>query len=209
MTDLLQVLQESVAATEGVIARIDPSAWEQPNPNPGWSNQDALDHLVKVTALIAKAFGAELGEHCSGPAAAPDFGEVAAKMLGAMKAPGAFDGVATLPWGEAPRASVLPLAITEVLLHGWDLAAGTDQAVSWGRRHRAGRSGHRQRSARRQGRRPLRRARQRTGERDSHGASGGPLRKEPARLSFRAPGLLGCWACDLLWLPWLLSPALQ
>ena len=131
MTDLLQVLQDSVAATEGVIARIDPSAWEQPNPNPGWSNQDALDHLVKVTALIAKAFGAELGEHCSGPAAAPDFGEVAAKMLGAMKAPGAFDGVATLPWGEAPRASVLPLAITEVLLHGWDLAAGTDQAVSW------------------------------------------------------------------------------
>ena len=131
MTDLLQVLQDSVAATEGVIARIDPSAWEQPNPNPGWSNQDALDHLVKVTALIAKAFGAELGEHCSGPAAAPDFGEVAAKMLGAMKAPGAFDGVATLPWGEAPRASVLPLAITEVLLHGWDLAAGTDQEVSW------------------------------------------------------------------------------
>lgn len=131
MTDLLQVLQESVAATEGVIARIDPSAWEQPNPNPGWSNQDALDHLVKVTALIAKAFGAELGEHRSGPAAGPDFGEVAAKMLDAMKAPGALDGVAALPWGEAPRASVLPLAITEVLLHGWDLAAGTDQEVSW------------------------------------------------------------------------------
>jgi uncharacterized protein (TIGR03086 family) len=69
----------------------------------------------------------------SGLADVPDRGLVeayrdsAGALLAAFRQPGVLDRVHTVPIGPVPGIAALHLRITEVLVHGWDLARATGQ----------------------------------------------------------------------------------
>jgi uncharacterized protein (TIGR03083 family) len=92
------------------------------------------------------------------PAAAIPHG--ATDNVEAWRRPGALDGDRTYPFGTFPAPAALLLNVTEVVMHGWDLANATGQdrpstraspppSTNSGRPSRSTRSGPRVRSARR------------------------------------------------------------
>lgn len=129
--ELLTALKEALSATETVIGAVTKQQFKDASPNPGWDNHDALDHLVKVVVIMARALGAQDLKNAPKHSTAADFNEAATALVSAAEQPGALDATVSLPWGEAPAVDVLRTALTEVMVHGWDLAQGTDQQVTW------------------------------------------------------------------------------
>ena len=97
---------------------------------------DLVTHVVAGNSLFA---GALRGGHA--PAAPhvafiPEAGllnayrDSAAELLGAFREPGALDRIVTVPFGTIPGVVALHLRITELQVHGWDLARATGQPAT-------------------------------------------------------------------------------
>jgi len=103
----------------------------RPTPCTGWSVADLLDHL----AVVAAGFTAlARGEDDPGPGDGPwDAArrEALARDLEATavawRAPEAWDGTAGAPGPELPRATWGRIALTELVVHAWDLARALDR----------------------------------------------------------------------------------
>lgn len=128
---LLTALKEAVTATQDVVGNVTKNQFEAASPNPDWDNHDAMDHLVKVVVIMARALGAQDLKNAPKHSSAEDFSVAARALIAASERPGVLETTVALPWGEAPAVDVLRTALTEIMVHGWDLAQGTDQQVTW------------------------------------------------------------------------------
>ena len=108
--------------TDQLIAAVQEEQWAGPTPCAGWSVRDLVTHVVAGNSLFAAALRG--GQ----PPAAPQ--DSAAGLLGAFREPGALDVMVTVPFGTVPGVVALHLRITELLVHGWDLARATGQAAT-------------------------------------------------------------------------------
>lgn len=128
-TSPVDQLSLALDATGAVIARIGPEQWIAPTPCAGWSVADLVSHLVTGN----HAFAASVGGGPPPAASLPDsdlagaYLDSAASVLSAFAQPGALERVVTVPFGTVPGMVALHLRITEVLVHGWDLARATGQ----------------------------------------------------------------------------------
>jgi len=127
-------LAEALDATGQLIATVPAARWADPTPCPGWTVRDLVGHLVAGNARFAGAFGS------AGPGRLDLTAETdllaayrssAAALLEAVGQPGALDKIVTVPFGAVPGIVALHLRITEVLVHGWDLARATGQLVAF------------------------------------------------------------------------------
>jgi uncharacterized protein (TIGR03086 family) len=106
--------------------------WADPTPCPGWTVRDLVSHLVAGNALFAAAFGRpDPDDLDAGADLLAAYRSSAAALLEAVGQPGALDQIVTVPFGTVPGAVALHLRITEVLVHGWDLARATGQLVAF------------------------------------------------------------------------------
>jgi uncharacterized protein (TIGR03086 family) len=131
-TDPGSQLSAALDATGQVIAAVADDQWAGPTPCPDWSVRDLAGHLVGGNYLFASALRGEPPPERRG--AAPPDGEMLGAyrdsgraLLDAFGQPGALERVVTVPFGTVPGAVALHLRLTELLVHGWDLARATGQ----------------------------------------------------------------------------------
>jgi uncharacterized protein (TIGR03086 family) len=129
-------LAEALDATGQLIATVRGARWADPTPCPGWTVRYLVSHLVTGNARFAGSFGSQYQppseqDLAAGTDLLPAYRDSAAALLEALGQPGALDKVVTVPFGTIPGIVALHLRITEVLVHGWDLASATGQLVAF------------------------------------------------------------------------------
>ncbi len=100
--------------------------WGADTPCEGWCVQDLVDHAVGVQQQVAGGLlGLQLEEGAGWPA-------VRDGMIAAMEDPSVLDGeLPQGPFGPMPKAMMLGVATSDLLIHTWDLARaiGADEAL--------------------------------------------------------------------------------
>lgn len=100
--------------------------------------RDLINHVTGGATMFAAAFehgsvpddelavimGDVLGDD---PSAA--YAAASERVQAAYHAPGALEGMVSLPFGEFPREAALGIAVFDVGLHAWDLAQATGQEL--------------------------------------------------------------------------------
>ncbi len=129
--DLLAALDRALDGADLLIAGIDARQWSAPTPCTEWDVRALVAHvasgMLNVAALVR---GEPRADHAADrmaddPVAA--YRSAAATMRAAFAAPGALDRTYQSPIGPAPGSVLAHLRITELLVHGWDLARATGQ----------------------------------------------------------------------------------
>ena len=128
----VDMLERSLQRTGAVVSNIDAGRLGDPTGCPEWTVGNLLAHVI--TGFHSMAAGAEskvveMSEDTShlGDDHLAAYREAADAALRAFERPGAMDKTFTLPWGDTPASMALFLAVTDATVHGWDLAAATDQ----------------------------------------------------------------------------------
>lgn len=131
-------LGPQAAEVARVVAGVRADQLCHPTPCPDMNVAALLDHVVGLTLAFRRS--AEKAEGTGGPVADaanldPDWRTVLPEQLDALATawgrPVAWEGTTTIAGMEMPAADVGLIALNEVLVHGWDLAAAT------GRHYRA------------------------------------------------------------------------
>jgi uncharacterized protein (TIGR03086 family) len=131
LTDLARVL----AATEAIVAGIQPAQWPSPTPCTELDVRAVLNHLVLGNLLFAAIVRGKTppdrsADHLgSDPLAA--FQRAARELQEAFAAPGVLQSVYTAPFGTGPGLALVHVRIVEALVHGWDLARATGQPAAF------------------------------------------------------------------------------
>ena len=129
-------LSHALDFADQLIAAVQDGQWAGPTPCAGWSVRDLVTHVVAGNSLFAAALRGGQPPAAPQGTVMPDAGllnayrDSAAGLLGAFREPGALDVMVTVPFGTVPGVVALHLRITELLVHGWDLARATGQPAS-------------------------------------------------------------------------------
>ncbi len=130
-TDLLAALDRALASTDRLIAGIDAGQWSTPTPCTEWDVRALVTHVTSGMLNFAALVRGDprpdgtADDQADDPVAA--YRSAAATMRAAFGAPGALDRIYPSPIGPAPGSVLVHLRITELLVHGWDLARATGQ----------------------------------------------------------------------------------
>ena len=147
--DPITALTRALSATEEIVTGIDGGQWSADTVCADWNVGELLDHLVAGNNQLVAALGGERAAETS-PAGAPEensagqaaaavdldddpvtaYRRSAAGLQRAFAAPGVLEQMVTVPFGTVPGAVALHLRITEILVHGWDLAQATGQPTT-------------------------------------------------------------------------------
>ena len=130
-TDLLAALDRALAGTDRLITGIDARQWSAPTPCTEWDVQALVTHVTSGMLTFAALVRGEPQPDRSPAQPADDpvaaYRSAAATMRAAFGAPSALDRIYPSPIGPAPGSVLVHLRITELLVHGWDLARATGQ----------------------------------------------------------------------------------
>jgi uncharacterized protein (TIGR03086 family) len=122
-------LTRALEATGALVEGVRPDQWDAATALPGWSVRDLVEHLVAGTRTVsARLLDRPEVEPSEDLAAAYRQGGQA--LLEAFAEPGVFERMVTVPAGTVPGAVALHLRLTELLVHGWDLARATGQPTT-------------------------------------------------------------------------------
>ena len=133
--DSLVDLAPQAAVVADVIAGVRDEQLTDPTPCEGTPVAGLLDHFVGLT--LAFRMGAEKTPQLGAPSAkaenlAPDWRTRLPEQLDALVAawgkPAAWEGFTEVGGARLPAAAMGLVALNEVLVHGWDLAAATGQS---------------------------------------------------------------------------------
>ncbi|MEO6702690.1 MAG: TIGR03086 family metal-binding protein [Jatrophihabitantaceae bacterium] len=131
-TDIAELLRTALQTTGQVVEPITDEQWTAPTPCSEWDVRELLQHLVAGNRRFAAILR---GEQPSASAAGDDtpagYRTAAEELLLAVQRPGALDRIVTVPFGTVPAIVALDLRITELLVHGWDLARATGQQLDF------------------------------------------------------------------------------
>lgn len=131
-----------VAALEGAYARatalaaeLDPHDLERPTPCAGWDVRAVLNHLLGTMRMFAIVNeGGVAGEDAGDLVGDDAHGAVQEGVrvnLRTWRAPKAFDGDRSFPFGTFPASAAALMNLSEVIVHTWDVgqAIGRDVTV--------------------------------------------------------------------------------
>ena len=130
-------LPTALSRVRAVVAGVGEDDLGRPTPCTDWTVADLVDHVISGNRMFASILRGEQTRAVSGDRRAGlgpvDADRVAAydraadELLTAFRTDGALERVITVPFGTVPGSVALHLRLTELLVHGWDLARATDQ----------------------------------------------------------------------------------
>jgi len=124
----VEQLADVAERTGRLVAGIKPDQWGDPTPCFEWDVQSLVAHLINGNIIFAAVIGGKPPTYHSLRA---DFEESATSLLAAFSQPGALDQVVQVPFGRASGVIALHLRLTELVVHGWDLARATGQPADF------------------------------------------------------------------------------
>ncbi|SEP28829.1 TIGR03086 family metal-binding protein [Trujillonella endophytica] len=133
METLQQALAAAVTETARVVGAISDEQLPGPTPCAGTPVAGLLDHLDGLALAFALAAQKRPagGADASAAALTPDWRaripERLAALAEAWREPAAWEGTAEAGGVAMPAPAMAAVAVDEVLVHGWDLAAATGQ----------------------------------------------------------------------------------
>jgi uncharacterized protein (TIGR03086 family) len=131
-------MTDAADAAARTVANVDASQFGRPTPCTEWDVRTLLNHLIVWTSysLEARANGESVGQDVIDRDFAADAGFAAAyrarldRALTAWADPATWERSLDVMGSPMPSADVAALSISEMVLHGWDLAAATGQAYT-------------------------------------------------------------------------------
>ena len=138
-SDPVDQLATAFDATGQILIAVRDEQWSAPTPCSEWTVRDLVGHMVTSNHAFVRILNGEPARAPGGTT--PEAPAAAGRMAGwwrptatprrrwsaAFRQPGVLDRVHTVPIGPVPGIAALHLRITEVLVHGWDLARATGQ----------------------------------------------------------------------------------
>jgi len=126
-------LARALDATGQVVDAVTADQWAAATPCTDWTAADLLRHLVLGNSRFAAAVSGDPLPEDAGPDSGlpAAYRESGAALLAAFGAPGALERIVTVPFGTVPGSVALHLRVTEILVHGWDLAKATGQSAEF------------------------------------------------------------------------------
>jgi uncharacterized protein (TIGR03086 family) len=130
--DPVNQLSAALECTGKVIDAVGADQWKLPTPCTDWNVTELVAHLASGNARFEAALRHQDPADDRTVDADPvsTYKRSIPRLLDAFRAPGAMDEPVTVPFGTVPGAVAANLRLTEVLVHGWDLAQATDQPTS-------------------------------------------------------------------------------
>jgi uncharacterized protein (TIGR03086 family) len=101
-------------------------------PCPDWTVGDLLNHIIGGCLAVSSGAAGEARpiddgvDHAAGGHVAA-FEDAARGAIEAFQVPGALESKFEMSWGDTPGTVALGLAVTDAVVHGWDLATATGQ----------------------------------------------------------------------------------
>jgi len=129
--DLMASLDRALSGVGRLIAGVEADQWSAPTPCAGWDVRALVDHLASSSLNVAALVRDEprpdrSPEQVTGdPVAA--YRSATATMRAAFAEPGVLEQVYQSPIGPVPGSVIVHLRISELLIHGWDIARATGQ----------------------------------------------------------------------------------
>jgi uncharacterized protein (TIGR03086 family) len=128
-------LATALEGTERLVAAVRDEQWAAPTPCAEWDVRALVGHLVGGNRMFARILDGEAladarpaqGTDVLGNDPVAAYQSAADLVVAAFGRPGVLDQVVAVPFGSVPGIVALHLRITEVLVHGWDLARATGQ----------------------------------------------------------------------------------
>ena len=125
MSKPVELWNQAADAFDARFKAIDKAQWSGSTPCAEWSVHELVTHATGVQISMGGALGANVAEGA-------DWKTARAAMAEALTAPGITEGTATHPaFGEVPKAMLIGIATTDLLIHAWDLARaiGADETL--------------------------------------------------------------------------------
>ncbi|MFN8523475.1 MAG: TIGR03086 family metal-binding protein [Chloroflexota bacterium] len=119
--DLIEGCRRTMDGALAQVRAVTSADHDRPTPCSEWNARQLIEHMTGTNAMIAQAIDpGAVGAAAADPVGAYE-GSVQA-MVAATGQAGLMDQKLTLPFGEMPAPGALALAITDQLIHTWDLA---------------------------------------------------------------------------------------
>ena len=125
MSNPIELWQTTADAFDARFKAIDKGQWAASTPCSEWTVHELVSHATGVQVSMGGALGGQAAEGA-------DWKAAKAAMEQALTAPGALDGTVDHPlFGTMPKAMIIGIATTDLLLHTWDLARaiGADETL--------------------------------------------------------------------------------
>ena len=121
-------LRVALAQASDLVAGVSAEQWTAATPCEGWDVRALVSHLVAGNRLFAAALrGDQPAQVSVDDDLVAVFNDSASELLAAFGGAGALQRVVDVPFGTVPGEVALHLRLTEILVHGWDLARATGQ----------------------------------------------------------------------------------
>jgi uncharacterized protein (TIGR03086 family) len=132
-SDPVAQLARALDQTGVIVSRITPEQATLPTPCRSWDVRELITHLIDaVRQFSVMATGGQWDPHSNvtiGDDWSGAYRAAADALLATWRRPGALEGTIQLPFGEFPATWRLNLQISELAIHGWDLAKATGQST--------------------------------------------------------------------------------
>jgi uncharacterized protein (TIGR03086 family) len=132
--DVISALEQSHDQTAKLVAGLTPAEFDAASPCTGWDVRATLNHLLGATWMFTLVNQGQAADEDAGDVIGDDpslaVAAAAKENLASWRQPGAFEGDRRYFFGTFPATGAAMLNLGEVVVHNWDVAKATGQALA-------------------------------------------------------------------------------
>ena len=130
--DVVDRIESALATTDRFVTGIRPEQWGLGTPCAGWDVRRLVNHVVGgLRIYTAELTGTQAGQAHEddwlGDDPAGAYRDAARSVLAAWRSPGAMSLTVSLGIGQMPAPMAAVIELTEIVVHGLDIAVATGQ----------------------------------------------------------------------------------